>query len=296
MSESAEAKVRGHDLRPSDVDFMPGLLRSLAVLLRLRGRTVSPNFLLASLGGGKVTPQGCLRAARQAGLEGRIAFRPKLADIPAPVLPCVLLLEGESSCVLTAFPEAEGGGKAEAEAIFPETGETAQRVSLEELESRYSGYALFAAVPAAPRWKETRLLGRRGKSWFWDVLRYYAPIYRHVALASVIINLIAVASPLFVMNVYDRVVPNNALETLWVLAAGILIIYAFNFILIFPALAFCGCGRPQRRYRAFQPAGGQGSFHAPGRQAGIHRRPGQQPARIRAAARVFQLLQPPRLH
>ena len=71
----------------------------------------------------------------------------------------------------------------------------------------------------------------RENRWFWDVLRYYAPIYRHVALASVIINLIALASPLFAMNVYDRVVPNNAIETLWVLASGVIIIYLFDFLL-----------------------------------------------------------------
>ena len=53
-------------LRPSDVDFMPGLLRSLAVLLRLRGKVVSPQFLMAGLTGNKVTPQACLRAARKA--------------------------------------------------------------------------------------------------------------------------------------------------------------------------------------------------------------------------------------
>jgi ATP-binding cassette subfamily C protein LapB len=217
------AASQSHDLRPSDVDFMPGLLRSLAVLLRLRGRTVSPNFLLAALGGGKVTPQSCLHAAKQAGLNGRIAYRPELKDIPTPVLPCVLLLKGDHSCVLTTLREGE------AEVIFPETSETDQTVPLAELQARYSGYALFAAIPAAPQWKDNRVLPRSGKRWFWDVLRYYAPIYRHVALASVVINLIAVASPLFVMNVYDRVVPNNALETLWVLAIGILFIYICNF-------------------------------------------------------------------
>ena len=71
----------------------------------------------------------------------------------------------------------------------------------------------------------------KGKRWFWDVLLYYMPIYRHVAFASVVINLIGVISPLFVMNVYDRVIPNNAVDTLWVLAIGILIAYLFDFLL-----------------------------------------------------------------
>ena len=118
-----------------------------------------------------------------------------------------------------------------AEVIFPETYESAQLVPVEALKEEYSGYSVFAAVEAVPEDRTERLSIARGKRWFWDVLRYYAPIYRHVALASVVINLIAIGSPLFVMNVYDRVVPNNAIETLWVLAIGISIIYLFNFLL-----------------------------------------------------------------
>ncbi len=212
-------------LRPSDVDFMPGLLRSLSVLMRLRGKPVSPQLLLAGLSGSQITPRACLGAARKAGLSGRIAARPGLSDIPPLVLPCILLLKNDRSCVLTALR----GGRAEV--IFPEISDSTQTVSQEELQEEYAGYAIFAAVPRAPeRRMEAPRLGR-GKRWFWDVLRYYAPIYRHVALASVVINLIAVASPLFVMNVYDRVVPNNATDTLWVLASGIFVIYFFNFLL-----------------------------------------------------------------
>lgn len=213
-------------LRPSDVDFMPGLLRSLSVLMRLRGKPVSPQLLLAGLSGSQVTPRACLGAARKAGLSGRIAARPSLSDIPPLVLPCILLLKNDRSCVLTSLR----GGRAEV--IFPEISDSTQRVSQEELQEDYAGYAIFAAVPKAP--ERERMAGPRlgrGRRWFWDVLRYYAPIYRHVALASVVINLIAVASPLFVMNVYDRVVPNNATDTLWVLASGILVIYFFNFLL-----------------------------------------------------------------
>ncbi|MCP4211979.1 MAG: ATP-binding cassette domain-containing protein, partial [Halieaceae bacterium] len=60
--------------------------------------------------------------------------------------------------------------------------------------------------------------------WFWDAIRANAPIYRDVLLAAFFINVFALAMPLFTMNVYDRVVPNHATETLWMLAAGVIIL------------------------------------------------------------------------
>ena len=131
-------------LRPSDVDFMPGLLRSLSVLMRLRGKPVSPQLLLAGLSGSQITPRACLGAARKAGLSGRIAARPGLSDISPLVLPCILLLNNDRSCVLTALR----GGRAEV--IFPEISDSTQTVSQQELQDDYAGYAIFAAVPRAP--------------------------------------------------------------------------------------------------------------------------------------------------
>lgn len=62
--------MNGGNLRPADVDFMPGLLRSLSILLRLRGKVVSAQHLLAGLSGSRLTPRACLAAARKAGLSG----------------------------------------------------------------------------------------------------------------------------------------------------------------------------------------------------------------------------------
>ncbi len=211
---------------PADVDFIPPLLRSISSLLRLRGRGVSPQFLYAGLAGvGEVTPGECIRAASRTGLRARILPRPTLQDISPMTLPCILLLQNNRSCVLTALSHQV------ATVIFPELGEDPQQISQEALLNEYTGYAVFGSMDN-PQDKRIESFNRpQGKRWFWDAIKHYAPIYKHAAFASVIINLIALGSPLFVMNVYDRVVPNNALDTLWVLALGITLAYLFDFLL-----------------------------------------------------------------
>ncbi len=213
-------------LSPSEVDFMPVLLRSLSILIKLKGKHVSPQFLLAGLAGSeKVSAGACLRAAERAGLKGKVMYRPRLDDISPLTLPCILLLKDNASCVLTSIDEEKAG------IILPELGESVQSVARSELESQYSGYAVFGALESRADARTDPVKLQHGKDWFWSVLRFYMPIYRHVALASVVVNVIAVASSLFVMNVYDRVIPNNAYETLWVLAAGVTLAYLFDFIL-----------------------------------------------------------------
>ena len=72
---------------------------------------------------------------------------------------------------------------------------------------------------------------RRPLGWFRRMLSLNRSIYIEVIAGSVFINVFALAMPLFVMNVYDRVVPNQAEETLWVLAIGLAIVLLFDFIL-----------------------------------------------------------------
>ena len=198
----------------------------MSTLLRLRGKGVSAQFLYSGLAGvQKVTPGECLRAAAKAGLHGRILHRPALTDISSLTLPCILLLQNSRSCVLTALTGQE------ATVIFPESGEDPQQVSQEALAAEYTGYAVFGAVDSPADKRIDSLRRPQGKRWFWDAIGHYGPIYRHAAFASVVINLIGLGSPLFVMNVYDRVVPNNAVDTLWVLAIGIILAYLFDFLL-----------------------------------------------------------------
>jgi ATP-binding cassette subfamily C protein LapB len=69
------------------------------------------------------------------------------------------------------------------------------------------------------------------RHWLATTLAPYWRTYVRVMVAALFINLIALGSPLFTMNVYDRVLPNKAIPTLWVLAAGITLAYLFDFLL-----------------------------------------------------------------
>ncbi len=212
---------------PADVDYDSPLLRCMVVLFSLHGRNISLEKLKAGLPehGAPSHTSACLRAAIQAGMNVRAVHRASLDDISPLTLPCVLLLKNRGACVLTNLEENT------AEIVFPEMGNAPIEILRSKLEEEYAGYAIFGQVEGRLDKRASELKLLKTKRWFWSTIWHYAPIYKHVGLSSIIINLLGIVSPLFFMNVYDRVVPNNALDTLWVLAIGIGIAYLFDFIL-----------------------------------------------------------------
>lgn len=67
--------------------------------------------------------------------------------------------------------------------------------------------------------------------WLWSVVRVFLPSYGQVALAALLINLLALASAIFTKIVYDRVIPNLAISTLFALSAGVAIVLVLDFVL-----------------------------------------------------------------
>ena len=202
------------------------LLDSLLSLCALHQKSVSRAMLTAGLPlpEQRLTAELLPRAAARGGLQGRW-LRRGLRQIPALALPAMLLLKGGRCAILLAW-EADGCAR-----IMPSETEGGEvTVAAELLEADYSGEVFFAQ----PQHKLD--LGRgelipRTQRWFRDTLLRSRWLYIDAVAASLLINVIGLLVPLFTMNVYDRVVPNQAEATLWVLAIGISGAFFFDLLL-----------------------------------------------------------------
>lgn len=197
------------------------LLACLHIVALYHRLPCNPEVSVAGLPlrGGRLTPDLFGRAAVRSGLEVKVVERPMLSDISPIALPAVLLLENNQAGVLLAIDVPNN------KCVIRFSQERSPDVvDLSELQQRFSGYIILCKPSADP----ARL--QHEKHWFWSALAQSWRIYRDVILASLLINIFAMVSPLFTMNVYDRVVPNHAMETLWVLVIGIAVIYCFDLL------------------------------------------------------------------
>lgn len=105
------------------------------------------------------------------------------------------------------------------------------QIPISELEALYGGEVYYLRPLAQFDSRTSDIYQTDHGHWFWSALKSCWRLYRDVLLASFFINLFVLAQPLFVMNVYDRVVPNNAVETLWAMAIGVVIVYVFDQVL-----------------------------------------------------------------
>ena len=202
-------------------ETLPGgsLLESLLLVARAHNLVTSRETLLAGLPltDGQLTPALLSRAAQRAGLTTKLAAR-ELTRLNNALFPAILLLDNQDTCLLLAIQDQR------AQVVFPELGEASVWIALNELNTRYSGRAVYLRPQERIEARTTPIDKGADGHWFWGVIRQHRGLYRDVLLAAFLINLFAVAMPLFVMNVYDRVVPNHATDTLWMLAAGIVLV------------------------------------------------------------------------
>ncbi|GAB6040857.1 type I secretion system permease/ATPase [Endothiovibrio diazotrophicus] len=201
------------------------LLECLLFLARRFDRPTTPAALTAGLPlaeDHRLTPELALRAAERAGIEAEWVETP-LEKLHPVDLPAILLLDQGEAAVLLSVDDGE--------ATLHRPGQGDQAHPITQLSNSYAGRALRARPAYEFDERSAEHKEKRTGHWLWRVLVRSWPLYVEVVVASLLVNLFTLATPYFIMNVYDRVVPNHAVETLWVLASGLALVFLFDVLI-----------------------------------------------------------------
>jgi ATP-binding cassette, subfamily C, bacterial LapB len=192
------------------------------------GRPSAPTVLFSGvpLGPGAISFEEIEFLANRVGMEGRVYSRADFGrhrvELPAILFfaergPVALLSERGNGEYLTT-PQENGRTSFTREQVLE-----GQLTNIVGLSLTYANTGEDARVGTASS------IERR--HWLTGTLAPFWRSYIRVGLAACFINLIALASPLFTMNVYDRILPNKAVSSLWVLALGVSISILFDLLL-----------------------------------------------------------------
>ncbi|RZJ11121.1 MAG: type I secretion system permease/ATPase [Rubrivivax sp.] len=205
------------------------LLQALAWLTRHHGKPRSPESLRAGAPvDGALTPDGAIRVMRDAGYNAGL-LRKSIDDINGLLMPAVLLLGGGDACVLVRRlddPATVTAGACRYEVVFPGPEAAAVPATTAELEPEYSGFMLAVSPleSAHSQRPDSPLLKLQdkglGSHWLWGTLKRFVPYYRASMLAALLSNVLMLASGLVTSVIYDKVIPHQAMVTLWTLAVG----------------------------------------------------------------------------
>ena len=162
---------------------------------------------------------------RSEGFDNSLSHR-ELNDIPSLAVPVVLILHNEEATVVTEINSDENGKRLY---TITHTDGLKQQVDERTLAEKYLGYCWFIKPRVEKDLRSELPEYALPKTWFFKIIWRFKKYYYQVIAATFIINILALISSLYVMNVYDRVIPNQAYETLWVLSIGVILAISFEF-------------------------------------------------------------------
>ena len=161
--------------------------------------------------------QTFVRAAEKNGYTARIVQRP-LKKLSKLLLPAGLILDDGAACVLTDFPDRKS-----ATVMFPEAGFGTTKLELAALDKQFSGYVIFVQPEFGLDDSRLGNVGPRStKAWFWGTLWRYRRYYAEAILAAGVVNLLTVATSLFIRTVLMI----QSLGVTWVQTGGVAVMSA----------------------------------------------------------------------
>ncbi|MCB1477944.1 MAG: type I secretion system permease/ATPase [Tepidamorphaceae bacterium] len=207
------------------------LLDCLGFVARRFGISFSPAGALSGLPlkNGRLDEENFPRAATRFGLSARTLAR-NVYDIPAMVLPAVVLLKNGDACVLTNLDKKRHRAKI----FYPHETVGERAIDLSKLAEAAIGAVIYITPESSPTaeafYSASDPAERRGH-WFFAPVRRAWGSWLQVVIAAFMVNLLGLTVPFFLMNVYDRVIPNLAIPTLFALTGGVVIALMFDLLL-----------------------------------------------------------------
>ncbi|HXV23424.1 MAG TPA: peptidase domain-containing ABC transporter [Alphaproteobacteria bacterium] len=202
---AAEAR---RPLQPGDADASALLLACFIKLTRSFGKPLSAAEIRSAAGTDRITIEAALRAAPRLGLKAKRlpASHDTLGALPPPFI--LSDATGQARLVV-----ARDGDRL---TFWDPVSQSEQRGGMEA--------ALRAGDLLILRPSEAGM----DRGWRSTFRRKLRAVMAEIAIASLALNFLALATPLFAMTVYNKVIGQHALTTLDVLALGMLVVIAFE--------------------------------------------------------------------
>jgi ATP-binding cassette subfamily C protein LapB len=148
-----------------------------------------------------------------------------LENLPTDHLPVLLSLQGQQACILVKKTSSQY------QIITLGTTFEKRTIHKNDLKRFYAGDYFIVEKTASFDKRVEHAHLQSEQHWFWSILKKSYRVYMEVFFASIFINIFAIISSVFAMNVYDRVIPNQAIETLYTLCLGMFFMYLFDLAL-----------------------------------------------------------------
>lgn len=206
---------------------MKSIIEHIALVTRLLGSPLPVATLMAQVTHDQnlnVNYPSLVEVLKSHGFENTVSKK-ALNEIPTLAVPVVIVLQQNEAAVIT---QIHGSGADRVYELQQIDG-LKQRIDHAQLSALYLGYCWFIKPKLASDLRSELPEYHLPKAWFWKVIWRFKAYYSQVILATFIINFLALVSSLYVMNVYDRVIPNKSYETLWVLSIGVILAISFEF-------------------------------------------------------------------
>lgn len=138
--------------------------------------------------------------------------------IHSHIFPCIVVGDDGKVAVLLSLEEGVA-------TVLDTTTNEKKELKILELGLEYNTLLYFYKEI---EYKNILMPEEKGKDWFWRHLIDAKPDIIRVGIFTVFINIFVILVPLYAMNVYNRVIPNFATETLFVLTFGVILIFLFD--------------------------------------------------------------------